>query len=220
VPDDCQARRLMLGRWPHALRRCASSGLPRIRNASALIVLFCPRPAHTGCYEGPPAGAHRQIGKIGCVTESPTLLADAQPGPGASGDIRIRSRNSAGTTVRVSFSEVSCSVLILLVMLRRPGVALGSGAIGRVPGGVVARCSRCSGRSRLPGALAARAACGLRVRSRGSGRCPGVVLAGAGGELAGVAPVFRLVSGGGAGAWSGRGPGRGGAGWPGGRDGE
>src|SRR5713101_8401753 len=37
---------------------------------------------------------------------------------------------------------------ILLAMLRRPGAVPGSGAIGRVPGGVVARCSRCSGRSR------------------------------------------------------------------------
>ena len=54
----------------------------------------------------------------------------------------------------------------------------------------------------------------------------GWFLAGAGGELAGVAPVFRLVSGAGAGLGRGggarraRGPGFGFARWPGGRDGE
>jgi len=75
-------------------------------------------------------------------------------------------------------SRVSRSVLVLLARLRRPGVVPGSGAIGRVPGGVVARCSRRTGRSRWHGARAARArrgACGLRVRSRGSGRCSPVV---------------------------------------------
>src|SRR6266700_2651907 len=54
----------------------------------------------------------------------------------------------------------------------------------------------------------------------------GWFLAGAGGELAAVAPVFRLVSGTGAGlgrggcARAGRGPGCGVGGWPGGRGGE
>jgi hypothetical protein len=54
-------------------------------------------------------------------------------------------------------SEDSRSLLILLARLRRRGVVPGSGAIGRVPGGVFARCSRRTGRSRWPGARAARA---------------------------------------------------------------
>src|ERR1039457_3880997 len=132
---------------------------------------------------------------------------------------RAAAAGHPGTTVRVC----DLSRLIVWVMLALPGVVPGSGAIGRVPGGVVARCSRCSGRfrARMP-----RAACALRARSRGSGRCRGVVLAGAGGELSGVAPVFGLVSGTGAGlggggrARTGSGPGYRGAGWPGGRDGE
>ena len=57
-------------------------------------------------------------------------------------------------------------------MLALPGVVPGSGAIGRVPGGVAARCSR---RSRRSGVRTLRAACALRAPSRGSGRCRGVV---------------------------------------------
>src|SRR6266704_3269835 len=57
------------------------------------------------------------------------------------------------------------------VMPGLPGVVPGSGATGLGPGGAAARCSTHSGR---PDARSRPAACVLRARSRGSGRCRGV----------------------------------------------
>jgi len=105
-----------------------------------------------------PGCASRVIfeGQVGAQEEDPQSL------------IQFGSR--PGNVVRVSSPGDSRSALILLAMLRRPGVAPGSGAIGRVPGGVDARYARRGGRSGWPSEREARVH--GRVRSRGSGTCP------------------------------------------------
>src|ERR1017187_220484 len=117
-------------------------------------------PAHSPA-AAPPAPPKTELGGPGTPRDPAQRDTEGTPP-------RAAAAGHPGTTVRVC----DLSRLIVWVMLALPGVVPGSGAIGRVPGGAVARCSRCNGRfrARMP-----RAAGALGARPRGSGRCRGVV---------------------------------------------